>query len=536
MLTSGTASGKSLAFNLPVLDAIARDPKARALYLYPTKALAQDQARKLAELRLAPPPPRDLRRRHAPRRAPGDPPSLEPRAHQPGHAQHGDPRRHHKGWGDFLANLELGRRRRGPHLPRSVRLARRQRPAPAATGRPPLRLRARASSAPRRRSPTRPSSPSELIGLDVRAGRLRRRPARAAADRDLEPAGDRPEDDDPPLGALGGRRAARRPRDRGSADDLLPAQPPRDRADPALHAGAPRGARRARSSRRGSLPTARATRRSSGARSRRGWPAASCSPWSPPTRSSSGSTSASSTPRSASPSRARSPACARCGGAPVGAATGSRSTSPGRTRSTSSSAAIRTSSSPARSRRRSSTRPTSGSRPRTCSPRPTRRRSAAGRRGREPTTTSSSASAGAIAPRRWSATGELRRGRDGRYLPRGPGFPAGELSLRSASADTVAVVERASGEMLGQVEAERALLDRPPGRRSTCTWGARTRSPSSTSTARRAIVDRFDGDWYTQPKKETDGLHRASSARGASSARAAPGSSSASARSRSPSR
>jgi DEAD/DEAH box helicase domain-containing protein len=52
IVTTGTASGKSLAFNLPVLDAIAREPKTRALYLYPTKALAQDQARVLAELRL----------------------------------------------------------------------------------------------------------------------------------------------------------------------------------------------------------------------------------------------------------------------------------------------------------------------------------------------------------------------------------------------------------------------------------------------------------------------------------------------------
>ena len=51
VITSGTASGKSLAFNLPVLDGIARQPKRRALYLYPTKALAQDQARKLALLR-----------------------------------------------------------------------------------------------------------------------------------------------------------------------------------------------------------------------------------------------------------------------------------------------------------------------------------------------------------------------------------------------------------------------------------------------------------------------------------------------------
>jgi DEAD/DEAH box helicase domain-containing protein len=50
ILATGTASGKSLAFNLPVLDAIAREPKERALYLYPTKALAQDQARALREL------------------------------------------------------------------------------------------------------------------------------------------------------------------------------------------------------------------------------------------------------------------------------------------------------------------------------------------------------------------------------------------------------------------------------------------------------------------------------------------------------
>jgi DEAD/DEAH box helicase domain-containing protein len=48
IVTTGTASGKTLAFNLPVLDALARDPRNRALYLYPTKALAQDQARTLA--------------------------------------------------------------------------------------------------------------------------------------------------------------------------------------------------------------------------------------------------------------------------------------------------------------------------------------------------------------------------------------------------------------------------------------------------------------------------------------------------------
>jgi DEAD/DEAH box helicase domain-containing protein len=47
IVTTGTASGKSLCFNLPTLDVLCRDARARALYLYPTKALAQDQARAL---------------------------------------------------------------------------------------------------------------------------------------------------------------------------------------------------------------------------------------------------------------------------------------------------------------------------------------------------------------------------------------------------------------------------------------------------------------------------------------------------------
>ncbi len=52
IVTTGTASGKSMCFNLPTLDVLCRDTKARALYLYPTKALAQDQARALATFNL----------------------------------------------------------------------------------------------------------------------------------------------------------------------------------------------------------------------------------------------------------------------------------------------------------------------------------------------------------------------------------------------------------------------------------------------------------------------------------------------------
>ncbi len=43
VVVTPTASGKTLCYNAPVLDAILKDPSSRALYLFPTKALAQDQ-------------------------------------------------------------------------------------------------------------------------------------------------------------------------------------------------------------------------------------------------------------------------------------------------------------------------------------------------------------------------------------------------------------------------------------------------------------------------------------------------------------
>ncbi len=50
VIVTGTASGKSLCYNLPVLDRLLRRPDSRALYLFPTKALAQDQAASLRQL------------------------------------------------------------------------------------------------------------------------------------------------------------------------------------------------------------------------------------------------------------------------------------------------------------------------------------------------------------------------------------------------------------------------------------------------------------------------------------------------------
>ena len=50
VITTPTASGKTLCYNAPVLSAILKDPSSRALYLFPTKALAQDQLAELHEL------------------------------------------------------------------------------------------------------------------------------------------------------------------------------------------------------------------------------------------------------------------------------------------------------------------------------------------------------------------------------------------------------------------------------------------------------------------------------------------------------
>ncbi len=50
VVATGTASGKTLCYNLPVLEAVLQDSRTRAIYLFPTKALAQDQLRVLKEM------------------------------------------------------------------------------------------------------------------------------------------------------------------------------------------------------------------------------------------------------------------------------------------------------------------------------------------------------------------------------------------------------------------------------------------------------------------------------------------------------
>ncbi|HNS24525.1 MAG TPA: DEAD/DEAH box helicase [Methanobacteriaceae archaeon] len=53
LITTPTASGKTLAFNLPVLEKLSLDPQATALYIYPAKALSNDQLRVLRGLEKA---------------------------------------------------------------------------------------------------------------------------------------------------------------------------------------------------------------------------------------------------------------------------------------------------------------------------------------------------------------------------------------------------------------------------------------------------------------------------------------------------
>jgi DEAD/DEAH box helicase domain-containing protein len=100
------------------------------------------------------------------------------------------------------------------------------------------------------------------------------------------------------------------------------------------------------------------------------------------------------------------------------------------------------------------------------------------------------------------SAGELRRA-GGRLLPARSEFVAAKIPLRSASADSVAVIERDSGEMLGLVEAERAFTTVHPGA-VYLHLGRSYEVEQLDVEGRRAIVSRFDGDWYTRPKKETE--------------------------------
>ena len=165
VVSTGTASGKSLVFQVPALEALAggrsgsslhghRSPT--VLYLAPTKALAADQRRRLHPGG-RPRARGDGRRRQQPRRARL---GARPRRLRVDESRHAAPL-HPSGARPVDAaarRAALRRGRRVPPLPRGVRCTRRARPAPAAS-----RLRAL-----RHRSRVHP-----VVGHGGRAGRLR---------------------------------------------------------------------------------------------------------------------------------------------------------------------------------------------------------------------------------------------------------------------------------------------------------------------------------------------------------------------------
>ena len=98
--------------------------------------------------------------------------------------------------------------------------------------------------------------------------------------------------------------------------------------------------------------------------------------------------------------------------------------------------------------------------------------------------------------------GRLRE-RGGRYMPRGEGYPAARIALRSASPDSVAIVEADGGEVIGNVESARAHSAVHPGA-VYLHMGAAYEVDDLDLAQRRALVRRFAGDWYTQPKRESE--------------------------------
>jgi DEAD/DEAH box helicase domain-containing protein len=107
VVATPTASGKSLCYNLPVLDALARKSDARALYLFPTKALSRDQESSLAAFL------RDAGLSHGAITFDGDTPGDARRAARDRSGVlitnpdmlHAGILPHHAGWARFFANL-----------------------------------------------------------------------------------------------------------------------------------------------------------------------------------------------------------------------------------------------------------------------------------------------------------------------------------------------------------------------------------------------------------------------------------------------
>ncbi|MBN1995591.1 MAG: DEAD/DEAH box helicase [Anaerolineae bacterium] len=121
VVATGTASGKTLCYNLPALEAILLNAQTRAIYLFPTKALAQDQLRVLknmvGHLKQTAPAPKNAPSMTVPRFGTYDgdtPQSSRGRLRREGHIILTNPDMLHVGilpnhtlWGQFLKNLKF---------------------------------------------------------------------------------------------------------------------------------------------------------------------------------------------------------------------------------------------------------------------------------------------------------------------------------------------------------------------------------------------------------------------------------------------
>jgi DEAD/DEAH box helicase domain-containing protein len=103
-------------------------------------------------------------------------------------------------------------------------------------------------------------------------------------------------------------------------------------------------------------------------------------------------------------------------------------------------------------------------------------------------------------------SGDLRRRPDGTFVPRrAEEYPAGAISLRSAGPDAVAIIDAGTGEVIGSVDAGPAPSTVHQG--AVYLHGGRAYEVQAFSPEDgRAFVGEFDGNWYTQPKRETDTL------------------------------
>ena len=284
-----------------------------------------------------------------------------------------------------------------------------------------------------------------------------------------------------------GRRPARRAGRARGADDLLPEVAPRRRADPALRDACGSRTRAAPTSPSGSRPTAPATRPRSGARSSGGWPRASC--W----RCGHQRARARHRHRRARrgdlrdvPGHGREPAPDVGPRRPPRHRPRDVRRRRGRARPVLLPPPRRVPR-PRRWRRRSSTTSPRRSTSRTSPPPPTSCRS-------RPRTTTCSAPRWEQHAQRLVKQGALRE-RGGRYLPRGPGFPAAGSRCAARRPTRSRSSRRDGGEMIGTVESARAPLGRPPRRglpahgRALRGRGARpARAPRARAALRRRLV------------------------------------------------